>query len=96
MFYPRSARADETFLTDTSSLSFLQDVATKARAKAFKWDWVGLGPAVWGAGCAQFNGRFFIWMRGTDAGLDLVKEEAERSFGPLPSVRQIPKAAFLA
>ncbi|QDZ25493.1 hypothetical protein HOP50_17g80350 [Chloropicon primus] len=71
------------------------DVATKARATAFKWDWVGLSPGVWGAGCAQFNGRFFMWMRGTDAGLDLVKEEAERSFAPLPSVRQIPKSALL-
>lgn len=68
------------------------NVAIKAKATAFKWDWIGIGPAVWGAGCAQFNGRFFVWMRGTEAGVDLVKEEAEKSFVSLPSVQQIPKS----
>ena len=66
----------------------------KAKATAFKWDWVGIGPAVWGAGCAEFNGRFFAWMRGTEAGVDLVKDEAGKGFVPLPSVQQIPKSAI--
>lgn len=71
------------------------NVNTKAKATAFKWDWIGLGPAVWGAGCAQFNGRFFSWMRGTEAGVALVKEEAESTFVSLPSVQQIPKSMIV-
>jgi len=29
------------------------DLAIKAKATAFKWDWVGLGPHAWGCGCVQ-------------------------------------------
>ena len=66
----------------------------RARPTGFLWDWVGLGPAVWGAGCAEINGTFFAWMRGTDAGLDLVKGEVEQALTPLFAVKQTPKDAL--
>mmetsp|Transcript_18100 Transcript_18100/g.44937 ORF Transcript_18100/g.44937 Transcript_18100/m.44937 type:complete len:296 (+) Transcript_18100:1-888(+) len=62
---------------------------SKAKPVSFKWDWVGMGPAVWGAGCLQVNGVFMGWMRGTPEGLDVVKGELAASVLGAGFVQQI-------
>jgi len=69
---------------------------TKATPTAFKWDWVGLASTVWGAGCAEINGSFFAWMRGTPEGLASIEKEAEKELGkPILVFDQIPKESLV-
>lgn len=53
----------------------------KAKATAFKWDWVGMAAHVWGCGCVSVNGRFLGWMRGTKEGLAAIDKEATEAVG---------------
>ena len=53
----------------------------KAKATAFKWDWIGMGAHVWGWGCVEINGIFLAWVRGTREGIDACEDELAGAVG---------------
>jgi hypothetical protein len=66
-------------------------INSRAIAKAFVWDWLGVCAPVCGFGCISINDKLLIWIRWTEKGVKDASELFNQAFGePIGSGYQSP------